>query len=131
MKFDNLLDCFNHVSSITVIEENQQTITHPSEEKFESIISALKEMTEYSHEMPAFGVSIDELTKEDKKSGTWIELEFGQPCSHDAMSFDALLIKVEPSNYGFNLIRRNAGKYEGRCFYISLEGNMEKLAAVL
>lgn len=128
MKFDNLLDCFNYVSAINIIEENEVQVSYPGQERFEKIISALKEITEYCHEMPAFGVSIDELTKDDKKHGTWIELEFNRPCSHDAMSFEALLIKIEPKYYGFNLIRRNSGKYEGRCFYLSLEGNMQKLS---
>ena len=64
--------------------------------------------------MPAVGVSIDNLTREEMKSGSWIELEFDQCYIFNEMPFDALLIKVEKDNYGFNLIRRHNGKYEGR-----------------
>ena len=77
--------------------------------------------------MPAFGVSIDELTREDMKNGLWIELCFDGVQSFEAMDFEGLLIKVEKDFHGFNLIRRNNGKYDGRCFYLSLQNSMDKL----
>ena len=77
--------------------------------------------------MPAFGVSIDDLTREDMKSGVWIELCFDERNLFEAMDFEGLLIRVEEGAHGFNLIRRNNGKYEGRCFYLSLQNSMGEL----
>ena len=47
------------------------------------------------------------------------------------MDFEGLLIKVEKDWHGFNLIRKNNGKYDGRCFYLSLENSMDELYETL
>ena len=130
-RFESVQDSFHEAESIIVLIENIRTEYKKGDDKFEAIINALETICEYSHEMPAFGVSLDDMTKDEMKKGTWIELEFGKTCKHNAMTFEALLIKVEKDSYGFNLIRRNNGKYEGRCFYISMDGNMAHLSETL
>ena len=123
---ENLTDLFDHVIKMNVIVDNQAISLDKDDGKFKNILKVLKEVTEYSHDMPAFGVSIDDLTRKELKSGVWIELEFEKTEYFNEMPFDALLIKVEENVYGFNLIRRYKGKYEGRCFYLSLEKSMNK-----
>ena len=126
-EFENITDSFKHVTKINISIENMQTFLNKGDEKFEVVLRTLLNVTEYAHDMPAFGVSLDDLTKEEMKTGLWVELEFDKTYSFNEMPFDALLIKVEKDIYGFNLIRRNNGKYDGRCFYLSLHESMNDL----
>lgn len=118
---------FDLSSSIVVSLNNVETTLNRGDDKFEAILSALNDIVDGAHEMPAFAVSIDDMTREDKKSGIWIELEFEKTMSYNEMPFDALLIKVEKDYQAFNLIRRTNGKYQGRCFHLSLTKTMEGL----
>lgn len=126
-KVEKLTDSFKKASLIRVYDENIKYEFDAASEQYQDILMALQKICEYAHEMPAFGVSLDNLTKEEVKTGMWIELEFEHTMSHEAMTFDALLIRINKEYFGFNLIRRNAGQYNGRCFYLSLDGNMELL----
>ena len=125
--YERITDSFNSVKTISVIKDDETEKFNEDSNEFKNIIKTLKEITEYSHDMPAFGVSIDNLTREEMKVGLWLELEFENTCYFNEMPFDALLIKVEKDAYGFNLIRRHDGEYEGRCFYLSLNESMNKL----
>ena len=80
-----------------------------------------------SYEMPAFGVSIHEHTMQALQSGFWIKFNFKEQMKHNDMPFDALLVNIMPNDKGFNLIREVDGKYEGRCFYLNLENDMQSL----
>ena len=130
-KVDSITNSFDLVVSMNIIIDDKETLLKRGNEKFEKILKTLKDVAEYSHDMPAFGVSLDNLTKEEIKTGIWIELEFKKTYLFNEMPFDALLIKVEQDSYGFNLIRRNNGKYEGRCFYLSLNESMNNLYEVI
>ncbi len=127
-RVERLTDTFREATSVIVSVEDMKTEYEKGDDKYQKIIEALYLVTTNSHEMPAFGVSIDSKTREDIKSGTYIELIFDDLKSHEGMDYEALLIKVERDWYGFNLIRRVNGKYDGRCFYLSLDGSMDKLA---
>ena len=124
---DSVRASFNLTNSITIINNNEKFVFNRESEKFQHLLEQLNLITENSHDMPAFGVSLDNLTREELKSGLWLELEFETVLEFNEMPFDALLIKVEKDNSGFNLIRRYKGKYEGRCFYLSLENTMNDL----
>lgn len=92
-------------------------------EGFASAEAAWKEMTEGALRMPAFGVSIDRLTREGMKSGLWAEFVFEGEQSLAGMPFTALLVEVKPEHCGFNLARlQPGGGYDGRCFYLDLRG---------
>ena len=125
--YESITDSFSSVQTISVIEDDKTKILNENSNEFKNIIKTLKEVVEYSHDMPAFGVSIDNLTREEIKTGVWLELGFKNTGYFNEMPFDALLIKVEKDVYGFNLIRKYNGKYDGRCFYLSLNGSMNKL----
>jgi len=130
-KIERITNSFDLAVSMNIIIDNEETLLKKGNEKFEKILKTLKDITEYSHDMPAFGVSLDNLTKEEMKAGIWLELEFKKTYLFNEMPFDALLIKVEQDSYGFNLIRRNNGKYEGRCFYLSLNESLNNLYEVI
>ena len=74
-----------------------------------------------AHEMPAYGVSLNDETTKAMKSGVWAEFSFGRELSSGGMPYEKLLINVEPEWTGFNLIRYTAKHgYDGRCFYYDL-----------
>jgi len=116
---------FNQVSQISIFCNNQQIIVDNSE-KIE-IIESLKEITNNAHEMPAYGVAIDHEVRDAMRLGLWLELNFNNTMTHEGMTFDNLLINIDPEASGFNLIRQHDGIYEGRCYYLSLDNTMEKL----
>lgn len=84
------------------------------------ILNAWKKMTESSVQMPAFGVSIDSLTREEIKSGVWVEFVFEEEHMVAGMPFTRLLVQVQPEYRGFNVIRYWKGGYDGRCYYVDL-----------
>lgn len=129
---ENVIDCFSNVTSINIYIDNEKSSFSKDDDEFSSILSALNSLTNESHEMPAFSVSLDYETKKAIKSGAWLELNFN--CNHavNDMPFSSLLIEVDESFYGFNLIRKYSGKYEGRCFYLNLnDKNMSSLYSIL
>lgn len=90
--------------------------------RFRALLTAWEKMTEGARRMPAFGVSIDKLTREEMKVGTWIEFNFDAEQSCAGMPFVRLLVKVNRGYKGFNIVRFYDGKYEGRCYYVDLAG---------
>ena len=116
---NEILRASTEINSIIEGKTQKQDI-----DKINIIIS---DMLEGSHEMPAFGVSLDNETRMAKQSGTWIELIYDKTYTHLDMPFDKLLIEVNPEFSGFNIIRHHNGEYSGRCYYINLDGNMQEL----
>ncbi len=95
---------------------------------FKQLISALSAMNKDGYEMPAFGVSIHDLTVKELENGVWLAFNYNDTNSHNGMPFDRLLVQLHPDDCGYNLIRGNGGRYEGRCFYYNLnKGNMSEL----
>ena len=88
--------------------------------EYKSIMGSWERMTENALQMPAFGVSIDEHTREELKKGMWIEFLFGEEHIVQEMPFEKLLIGCRKDFRGFNLVRYWDGKYFGRCFYLDL-----------
>lgn len=131
MRFDNLTDSFKVANKMIVSFSGKDQVFERGNDKFEKVILALEKIVIDSHEMPAYGVSLDEETRKEKVNGIWIELLFDSPCKHDGMDFESLLLKVEKENYAFNLIRKYNGKYEGRCFHLSLSSSTKSLFETL
>lgn len=122
----NLYQCFENSNKLIIYHNGNLHTCNQNEQ--DAIVNSLKAMLYNSHEMPAFGVSLDTETRQELNNGTWIEFCFDTVTTYNDMPFDKLLIKVSPDDAGFNIIRHHDGMYEGRCYYISLEKNMEILA---
>ena len=58
------------------------------------IVEAWETITQGAHQMPAFGVSIDRLTREEMKSGNWLEFFFAEKYESNGLPFDSLLFVV-------------------------------------
>ena len=121
-----MLDWFSEAEMINFYKNGQQI--ELSANQIEEIDVLFNEAIEDAICMPAFGVSIDNLTKQEMKSGLWLEFMFYSRQIRNEMPFDSILIKIEKNHHGINLIRGIEGIYEGRCFYFDLgEKNLDKL----
>lgn len=81
--------------------------------------------------MPALGVSLHDETMQAIEEGIWLRFAFDEKLEINGLHFDQLLIKVTKDMYGFNIIRGNKGKFDGRCFYIDIKHNMDDLYSYL
>ena len=119
--------------SINVYNNGEITIYCQNEEPYNQIVEGWTVLCENAHEMPAFGVSLNNETIEARSVGLWVEFVFDEPKSHNNMTFEKLLIKVEKEWHGFNIIRYNEKNgYVGRCYFIDLVGkNMSQFNDIL
>ena len=127
MGLENLSQSFSEYRQIKIINNGQELVLEKGNDKAEVVMDALREVAVGSHEMPALGVSIDHLTREEMNSGLWLEIEFDTAYKYNGMPFESLLINVEKGMGGVNIIRKCNGKYDGRCFYLSLNSSMDLL----
>ena len=112
---------FTAAESLNVYNEGELTVIEKTDEKFDDIILGWSHMIEGAHDMPAFGVSINDLTLKELRHGLWVEFVFGEEYESNGMPYKKLLINVQKGFYGFNLIRYTAERgYDGRCFYYDL-----------
>ena len=124
-KFDNIAQYFSLSVQIAVYENGEKVVYEKGSKEYFEILYAVNEMTTDAHELPAFGVSLDNETREAIEQGVWLEFVFAETQCHNEMPFDSLLFEVKSEDSGFNLIRQYNGKYDGRCFYLNLQGNMQ------
>ena len=127
MNLEILSQNFENSKLIIVTIDNVETYLNKGDDKYELILKSLESVANNAKEMPALGVGLNDEIREQKQSGKWIELVFDGVQMHNEMPYEALLIEVQKDWRGFNLIRKNNGVYEGRCFYLELEGSMEEL----
>lgn len=109
--------------SINVYNDGQVFVYTNKEAPYKQIVEGWLALTENSHEMPAFGVSLNNYTTEAIRVGLWVEFVFDRQYTHSDMPFEKLLVKVESQSQGFNIIRYSSqGGYDGRCYYFDLLG---------
>lgn len=125
--FNSIPEIYPAAAQVIVYHEGEATTYARGSAAFAQIMAALAEMSVGAHDMPAYGVSLDQETRQARTTGLWVELVFAEEQYFDGYNFESLLIAVKPADSGFNLIRKVAGKYEGRCLYLSLSGNMQVL----
>ncbi len=120
----DLVKCMTEPDSIVIYSEDIITEINKEDSLYSNIANSIITMCDGAREMPAFGVSLDRDTREALETGLWLELVYNTTQEYNEMPFDTLLIKVEKDYSGFNIIRKHKGKYDGRCFYLSLDGDM-------
>ena len=120
-------ELFEISNKIIVYNDGVENVIDAQDLLFETILKAMKIVNEGGHEMPALGVALDNEVRESLKAGHWIEFWYAESLEHNQMPFDRLLVEVVPDYMGYNLIRHFDGEYGGRCFYMSLNGNMTEL----
>ena len=94
--------------------DQDDPVLYPNTDWFDEIIKPVSVQHKY-------GVSINDMTVEEKKRGLWVEFNFSSSCTVNELPFEKLLVKVEEEYCGFNLIRYTSSQgYFGRCFYLQL-----------
>ena len=127
-----LTDAVQTAGRIIVIADGREHCFEKDDVAFHAIIKAWDEMTATAIRMPAFGVSIDELTRREMTQGLWTEFRYEKETSWAGMAFDRLLVCVKEEFRGFNVVRHVQEKYQGRCFYVDLSGgDMSGFAAAV
>lgn len=116
-----LYEAFDYSDVINVYDEGSVVSYGKGEDRFEEILSGFKTLIDGAHDMPAFGVSINSLTTKEMQKGLWVEFGFDRQYKSNGMPYEKLLINVQKSFAGFNIVRYNADSgYDGRCFYYDL-----------
>ena len=120
-----LPDIFGEAQMVKVYNDGQEIVM--SEESKAEFDTLFVEALDNARQMPAFGVSIHKLTVEEMKSGIWVKFIYQQTMEADGMPFDELLVHVQKDMHGVNIIRGNGGSYNGRCFYLDLNGTLDEV----
>lgn len=116
-----LYEAFDYSDSINVYDEGYVVSYGKEESGFGEILGGFKTLIDGAHEMPAFGVSLNRETTKELKKGLWVEFVFSRQFESNGMPYEKLLINVNKSFSGFNIIRYNSDfGYDGRCFYYNL-----------
>ena len=120
-----MVDLFSEASMVEIYKDGEVYLLNQEQQKeFDEIFC---EIMEGAIQKPAFAVSLDDLTKEEMKSGFWVKFIFDNTMFKSEMQFDELLFNVTENAHGVNIIRGNDGIYQGRCYYLDLEGTMNML----
>ncbi len=114
-------DIFTETEKINIYKDGNATTYIADDKPYEEILTGWNSLLDRSHEMPAYGVSLDKETVKAMKNGLWVEFDFGKLTEYNGMPFEKLLVEVDKEFYGFNIIRYTSERgYDGRCFYIDL-----------
>lgn len=117
-------DIAKYTDGVNVYDDGNCTPYSKETDKFTKICSVWTGMMGFARQMPAFGVSLNAETTQAIKSNLWVEFTFPQEYCNNGMTFERLLVNVDPSFTGFNVIRYNSKYgYDGRCFYFDLIGS--------
>lgn len=120
---EEIYEVFDKSEQITIYSDGAKTQYSPIDENYSKILGKWNELLTGSHQMPAYGVSLNDYTLEQLKSGLWVEFTFKKEYECGGMPFQKLLVEVKEGFYGFNIIRYTEKYgYDGRCFYIDLNG---------
>lgn len=112
---------FDKAQTVNIYNESVKSKYVYGSAEYRKIMDCWNETVKGAHDMPAFGVSINNLTVKEMQKGVWLEFDFKKQLEHNGMPYEKLLIGVGEDYYGFNLIRFNSENgYEGRCFYYDL-----------
>lgn len=130
---EEICEEFNDAEKINVYNDGAVISYCAGSDEFVKTMSGWNELLNGARQMPAFGVSLNGDTVQAMKSGLWVEFEFSEKKECCEMPYEKLLVNVEESFMGFNIIRYTSERgYDGRCFYIDLVNkNMADFYALL
>jgi len=127
---NSLYDLIEQIESFEILQDSKKENVLKTNNKFEKIKNSLSSIFKDSILIPAFGVSLHELTLKEMQSGNWLQINFSTTQEKNGLPFNSLLIKLEHTS-GFNLIRLYNNKYDGRCLYLNLEKNTDLTSVLL
>lgn len=123
---------FEEVQEINIYDNGSSMKLLPAQMGYKLVISGFKNLLANARQMPAFGVSLDNETREAMVEGLWVEFDFGKKLWYSQMSFEKLLVQVISTYSSFNVIRYNSNDgYSGRCYHFALNDDMSKFYDIL
>lgn len=121
---NNLMDVLDYVESFEVLTDGKKEKIFQNDERFNVLISKLKDLFVNSRLMPAFGVSIHDETLIALEHDQWLQINLKQETKKNGLPFNSLLFKLEEVQ-SFNLIRFHNQKYIGRCLCLDLDEEID------
>ncbi len=126
--FENIEQAFPEADEIYVYREGQVIRCAQGGDEYDRIMAVWQSTLEECRQMPAFGVSLNDMTVKAMQKGVWIEFRYSGVCECQGMGFERLAVNVVGSFKGFNIVRYCDGLYEGRCYYVDLvRGDMSEV----
>ena len=117
---DSMVDTLKNINYVTITDNGEKKTIEKNDKDFKKVIGGLEKIYNKGFLMPAFGVSLHDETIKAMEEGVWLELSYLSEQVKNGLPFTSLLIKIE-DGYGFNIIRKYGGRFEGRCLYLSLD----------
>lgn len=125
IKYNNVQDAIMNADSVTICFSSKEYTIVKDSFQYEMGMNFIENILDGSHQVPAIGVAINDEIIAEKENKEWVEFSFNKRCECDGMVFDALLIFLEKDMGGMNVFRKIDGKYDGRCFYINLDRELD------
>lgn len=127
-----MLQILDEVQIINIYDNGSEVRLLPAQMGYKLVLNGFKNLIRDARRMPAFAVSLDGETRTAMGEGLWVEFDFGKPLIYAEMPFEKLLMQVNSSFSGFNLIRYNSKDgYAGRCFYYDINGTLSGFYDIL
>ena len=128
-----LNETFCKCKKVNVYKDGDVSAYFKGDSVCDNIIEVFSCIIDGAHEMPAYGVSLNNETLTELSNVIWLDFIFDKLYESNGLTFEKLLISVQKNFYGFNIIRYNSDfGYDGRCFYYDLAGrNMDDLYNLL
>ena len=127
VKYDNIQGAIMNADKIIFHTTNKEYVLNKDSFQYELGLNFIENILEGSYQMPALGVALNDEVVEEKKAKDWVEFVFNERCECGGMFFDKLLVFIENDMGGVNVFREVDGRYEGRCFYINLRDDVQRL----
>ena len=78
-------DIFTETEKINIYKDGNATTYIEGDKPYEEILTGWNSLLDGSHEMPAYGVSLDKETVKAMKNGLWVEFDFGKLTEYNGM----------------------------------------------
>ena len=113
-----LTKILNEIEFFEIIRKGKITKIEKNNPLFKLICENVENLFLSSRLEPAFGVSLHNETLKELECDDFLKIKFSKSLTINDLPFESLLIKLEDSAYGCNIIRENNSDYFGRCFYL-------------
>ena len=79
---------FDKAQTVNVYNESVKSEYVYGSAEYRKIMDCWNETVKGAHDMPAFGVSINNLTVKEMQKGVWLEFDFKKQLEHNGMPYE-------------------------------------------
>ncbi len=88
---EEISEVFDSAEQINLYNEGKKTSYSSVDGNYEVILECWNNTINGALEMPAYGVSLNNLTVQEMQKNLWLEFDFGKRLEHNEMPFEKLL----------------------------------------